>query len=432
MSERKLVASVLIGNTMEFYDFIVFAFMSKYIASLFFPNSTQLVAYIATFGVFASGYLMRPIGGLVFGYIGDKYGRKKSLSYSIIIITIATFLIGLLPTHASIGILAPLLLTMCRLLQGFSVSGEEGGAAVYLAEMVGANRVAYAGSLVLGSAYFGVLIGSAVCLVLSLIFSADQIIAFAWRIPFFLSVALGIPSLIMRRNLIESREFTNNPKATRNPVAVLLKDNPGKTIIDILMVASLAIPIYVFTIFIPSYLTASIHMDPIVSQVLSVISLIFLSIGVPILGKIADTYGKSKVYLSGCIFNLVAGYPIFLLLSSGDYISVISGILMLGLGLLFVAGPMFALLIANYNPNIRFTAVSFVFNTSMSIFGSVTPLAAFYLIAHFDNVRAPWLLLCAASIIGMLCWTINNRVCLTNWRANDNFTSRSPITTPSS
>lgn len=118
MSQKRLITSVLIGNTMEFYDFIVFAFMSKYISTLFFPNDNILISYISTFGVFASGYLMRPIGGLFFGYIGDKYGRKVSLSYSVLIITIATFFIGLLPTHKDVGVIAPLLLTLCRLLQG--------------------------------------------------------------------------------------------------------------------------------------------------------------------------------------------------------------------------------------------------------------------------------------------------------------------------
>jgi len=400
MTQKKLVASVLVGNTMEFYDFIVFAFMSKHISALFFPNADLLLSYISTFGVFASGYLMRPIGGLFFGYIGDKYGRKISLSYSVLIITIATFLIGLLPTYNEVGIMAPILLTLCRLVQGFSVSGEEGGAAVYLAEMVGANKIAYAGSLVLGSAYFGVLLGSATCLILSLTFTSEQVSAFAWRLPFFLSVLLGIPSLLMRRNLIETQAFRTKGSFS-NPIVELFKTSPLAVILDTIMVASLAIPIYLFTIFIPSYLTSALNMDTTVSQTISVISLIFLSFGVPLLGKMADTYGKYKIYCIGCAYNIVLSYPIFYLIATTDYTAVCFGILLLGIGLLFIAGPMFAILIAKYNSNVRYTAVSFVFNTSMSIFGSLTPLVAFYLISQSKNLLSPWILLLISGIVGL-------------------------------
>lgn len=406
MNQKKLVASVLVGNTMEFYDFIVFAFMSKYISALFFPNADIVLSYISTFAVFATGYLMRPIGGLFFGYIGDKYGRKVSLSYSVLIITVSTFLIGLLPTYQNVGILAAVLLTLCRLLQGFSVSGEQSGAAVYLSEMDGSNK-AYSGSLVLGSAYFGVLLGSATCLVLSLIFTGDQVSAFAWRIPFFLSVLLGVPSLIMRRNLIETQSV--RPKEIFvNPVVELFMTSPIFMIIDIIMVASLSIPIYMFTLFLPSYLTVSLKMSTTTAQIISVVSLLFLSVGVPLLGRMADKFGITKIYSFGCLYNIVLSYPIFLLIATANYLLVCLGVFLLGFGLLFVAGTMFAILIAKYKSHVRYTAVSFIFNTSMSIFGSLTPLAGFYLIARTNSLLSPWMLLFASGIAGLTCLRLDN------------------------
>lgn len=408
MKQKKLIASVLVGNTMEFYDFIVFAFMSKQISALFFPNVDILVSYISTFAVFASGYLMRPIGGLFFGYIGDKYGRKVSLSYSVLIITVSTFFIGLLPTYQYVGILAPVLLTLCRLLQGFSVSGEQGGAAVYLSEMVGSNKLAYSGSMVLGSAYFGVLLGSATCLILNLTFTSEQISAFAWRLPFFLSVLLGIPSLIMRRNLVETR-ITRPKGVFTNPIVELFKTAPTNVVLDIIMVASLSIPIYMFTVFMPSYLTISLNIPATIAQLISVVSLLFLSVGVPLLGRISDKHGISKMYCIGCLYNIAFSYPIFLLIATANYFLVALGVFLLGFGLLFLAGTMFAILILKYRSNVRYTAVSFIFNTSMSIFGSLTPVAAFYLISRSKSLLSPWVLLLLSGILGITIFALSNR-----------------------
>lgn len=405
MKQKKLFTSVLVGNTMEFYDFMVFAFMSKHISALFFPNADILISYISTFTVFASGYLMRPIGGLFFGYIGDKYGRKISLSYSILIITVSTFLIGLLPTYNYVGIIAPILLMFCRLLQGFSVSGEQSGAAVYLSEVAGSNKLVYAGSMVLGSAYFGVLLGSATCLILNLTFTEQQIVDFAWRLPFFLSLLLGIPSLIMRHNLIETQMIS--PSKMTNPISELFRISKKDVLLDILMVSSLSIPIYLFTVFMPSYLTVSLKVDITTAQIISVISLLFLSLGVPLLGRISDKHGISKIYFIGCIYNIVFSYPIFLLITTGNYFLIVLGVFLLGLGLLFLASTMFAILILKYSSNVRYTAISFIFNTSMSIFGSTAPAVAFYLISQTKNLLTPWMLVLFSGIMGIATYTLN-------------------------
>ncbi len=401
MNNKKLVMSVLVGNTMEFYDFIIFAFMSKYISSLFFPNSDIMASYISTFAVFAGGYLMRPIGGLFFGYIGDRYGRKISLSYSVLIVTISTVAIGFLPVYEDSGVLAPILLTLCRLLQGFSVSGEQSGAAVYLSENIERKKSGYSGGLVLGSAYFGVLLGSLTCLILGLIFTNQEISDFAWRIPFFLSVLLGIPSLIMRRNLVETKPVYSKEKFI-NPITELFRDKPIYVVFDIIMVSGLSIPIYLFTVFIPNYLSVSLKMSAITSQIISVVSLSFLSLGVPLLGYVADSVGIKKIYRFGCLYNLLLSYPIFLLFSTQNILFVCLAVFLLGFGLLFIAGTMFAILIDKYKSSIRYTAVSFIFNTSMSIFGSLTPLVAFYLISKSNNLNSPWVLLFVSGFFGLI------------------------------
>jgi MFS transporter, MHS family, proline/betaine transporter len=401
MNERKIIFATLVGNTMEFYDFIVYAFMSKYISVLFFPNKDNITALIATFIVFASGYLTRPIGALFFGHIGDRYGRKISLYYSIAAITVATLLIGFLPTYSSVGILAPILLMLCRLVQGFSVSGEEGGAAVYLTEMVGNNKASYAGSLILGSVYFGVLLGSIVCLIVNLLFNDDQIYAFAWRIPFILSIILGIISLQLRKQMAESPSF-HKRAAVKNPVLRLFSKSYMLLIVDIFLVVALAVPIYLFNIFIPSYLGSILKIHAVKAQAISVCCLISLSIGVPMLGLLADKIGKYKVFVAGCIYNIAIGYLSFYLISLGSTIWMLLGLTLIGLGLLLIAGPIFAILMYSYDPEVRFTAVSFVFNTSMSVFGSLTPIVAFYMIAGSNSNAIPGLLIIGSGVVGLL------------------------------
>ena len=160
------VFGTVFGNIAEFYNFVIYAFFHSYIAANFFPNKSHYFSLFLTFFVFLTGYITRPLGSLLFGYIGDKYSRKKALVISIALMTFTTFAIGLLPTYHSVGLLAPILLFLFRMLQGLSVSGEEGGAAVYLAEIFGKKKSGFTGALVLGSVYFGVLIACLTCFII--------------------------------------------------------------------------------------------------------------------------------------------------------------------------------------------------------------------------------------------------------------------------
>lgn len=396
----KLIYSTLIGNTMEFYDFIVFAFMSNYLSKLFFTSSNSSVGLLYTFGVFASGYMTRPLGSLFFGYIGDKYGRKISLFYSVLLVTISTLAIGFLPVYSSVGILAPCLLVLCRLLQGFSVSGEEGGAAVYLYEMLDKGRAGFAGSLVLGSAYFGVLLGSIVCLILNKIFTPQEILTVAWRIPFLLSVVLGVLSLILRSNLLESKEFLQIKKPS-NPLVTMLQEHKLDIFFQVIMLAALAVPIYVFTVFIPSYLINYVKMDAALSQSIATIGLVFLSLCVPLFGIIADKIGYGALFIWGCLINAFCAKFAFILMSSGIFYNVIIGFTLLGIPVFAIASSTFPLLMQTYNTSVRFSAVSMVFNSTMTIFGGATPMLCVALLNNTKNLTAPGTIVSITGIVGL-------------------------------
>lgn len=404
-TKKWFIIGALVGNVMEFFDFIIYAYLSKYIAINFFPHNNQFISKLLMFSVFSSGYLTRPIGAVIFGYIGDKFGRKIALVQSIIIITLATTCIGLLPTYSSINLLAPILLVVCRLIQGFAVSGEQSGVAVYLSENFGIHKNGFIGSLVLSSSYFGVLLGSLVCFVISFCLSEQSMNNFGWRIPFLLSIILGALSLVLRINGKESLEFKvakNHNKLSKHPVYDTFSKQWKEVTLMILLVMSLSVPIYMYTIYLPNYLIDVVGMDLKKSLFFSSISLCFISVLVPVIGKISDQIGNEKTLLMGLIAGLSIGCPVFVLLSSGQLLYIILGQFCFGFVLSFIAAPMLGVLLKVFPVNRRYTGVSFVFNTSMAIFGSTVPIVSITLIEFTGNKIFPGVYLCFSSMVGII------------------------------
>ncbi|MGI9215064.1 MAG: MFS transporter, partial [Gammaproteobacteria bacterium] len=378
---------------------------SKYIAINFFPHENQFISKLLMFSVFAGGYLTRPSGAMIFGYIGDKFGRKIALVQSILIITIATACIGLLPTYSKVKLLSPILLIILRLIQGFAVSGEQSGVAVYLSESMNSNKNGFIGSLVLGSSYFGVLLGSLVCFVISSFFSEQEMNHFGWRIPFLLSIVFGVLSLVLRIKGAESLEFKAaqiSNKLSVNPISDTFKQQWLDIILMILLVMSLAVPIYMYTIYLPNYMSEIIGFSFQNSLLLSTLSLCFISILVPTIGRFSDYFGNEKILLIGLTNSLILGYPIFLLLSSRIIYFIVLGQFCLGTITSLIAAPMLGVLIKVFPIHLRYTGVSFVFNTSMAIFGSTVPIVCISLIEIFKNNACPGVYISLSGAIGII------------------------------
>ncbi len=394
---KKLIIGALIGNIMEFYDFIIYAYFSQQIAAQFFISSDPFISTLLTFTVFASGYLTRPLGAIYFGSIGDKLGRKKALVLSIGLITLSTAAIGVLPSYQSIGYLAPILLVMCRLFQGFAVSGEQSGAAVYLSENVNQNRHGLVGGLVLGSSYFGVLLGSLVCLMITLVAPSN------WRMPFLLSIPLGIISLIIRLQASDSHEFNrlkNSNLINKSPIKSIFKDHFGLLIKMILLTGSLAVPIYLYVVHLPSFLITTVGLTQNMSLIVSSCSLLFISVLVPAIGLVSDKIGYVKTLKFGYIAAIILSYPSYWLLQSKTLPSVFCMQLIMGIVIAMIAGPMFALFVRSFPSNIRFSGVSFAFNVGMSLFGGTAPMFATLMIGFSGNNAFPSLYIIGSSIIG--------------------------------
>ena len=399
------VTGALIGNVMEFFDFIIYVYLSTYITQNFFPHENPFVAKILMFSVFASGYLTRPLGALVFGNIGDKFGRKIALIYSIVLITLATAGIGLLPTYSTLGILAPLLLVFCRLLQGFAVSGEQAGAAVYLAESTSKNKKGFISSLVLASTCVGSLLGASLCLALATYLTQAQMQAFGWRIPFLLSIILGVVSFVIRLQGIESHEFKKmqlEKRLSKAPVKDVFKQHSLSLFLMVFVVTTLSVPIYMYTTYIPSYLLDSLEIGFHKGLIFSTLALFFISLLLPFVGKMADKLGTEKTLKIGMTLCALLGYPIFALIAHKSYFSIASGMMVMGILVALTGAPMYAVVMNVFPTQLRYTASAFVFNMSMSIFGGTVPIVSITLIEVFKDEACPGIYVALVGLAGIL------------------------------
>ncbi len=398
---RAILLGSLIGNVMEFYDFMIFAFLAKQITSLFFPLHDKNTGLLLTLSTFAMGYISRPFGSIFFGFIGDRYGRKTALLYSILLMSIATMFIGLLPTFNTIGYLSPVLLILLRLLQGFAVSGEQGGVIVFLSETLKLGK-GFLGALMLSSVYVGVSIGAASCLTLNLVFSEQEIAEWAWRLPFFFSIFLGTISLISRLNILESTEFMQIRKdklILKNPLKHLIKNNPKLLIKTILLIVPQTVCIYLYVVFFPNYFSNLLSSSN--TMIITTLNMIFLALLVPILGYFSDKIKPEKMFLWGCITLLIYGLLILNVSNDKNINVLISAQFLLGFVTSLISAPLFAILVESFLINSRYTGVSLTFNISTCIFGGTTPMIATALVNYY-GFHALGFYLLIASLLGIV------------------------------
>lgn len=377
MRKWKTVMGTLAGNIMEFYDWIIYANLSLYISKNFFPSDNHSLSLLMTFGGFASGYLTRPIGSIIFGHIGDKYGRRMALLYSIILITFSTFIIGLLPTYKEIGLFSPTLLIILRLLQGLAVSGEEGSAVVYLMEMFQMRKNAVMSSFVMASVFWGVLFGSFSTLCCNWLIAKDNMYEWGWRIPFLFSIILGLFSLKMRWLSVESPIFKSlhkNNGIESIPFVKLLQTNRLNLLKMFLLSGSFAIPSSVFCNYLPTYYSDKAEIGSQLALLVSTLGIANLCLLAPIVGLIAEKIGCRRTVNLGCMLLLIFGYPIFELWQIPNVPNLFIVEFSLSIILAFISAPMFAIIFEAFPVEVRCTGVALAFNSGMALFAGFTPL----------------------------------------------------------
>lgn len=400
----KVILSCMAGNALEWYDFVLYGYFATTIGSLFFPNFSTFASLMATFGVFAAGFIMRPLGGVIFGHIGDKIGRKNALLWSIYLMAIPTTLIGLLPTYDQIGWLAPLFLTLIRLAQGLSMGGEFTGSMVFVVEHAQRRNRGLYGSWVVFSLLIGILIGSGVATTTCYVLSEDQILAWGWRIPFLLSAIGGLLGSVIRRTVHEPEQFTQAKKRQKEhstPIVELFRHHLKTICYVVTFELTLAIGFYLIVTFINNFLRAHLGFDMVTSLMMTTISMIAMGVAIPLSGFLSDRIGRKPLLIGSSLAFTLFAYPLFIALEGSLTTALIAQVcLSFIMGIYFA--PLPATLVELFSVNIRFSGLSISHSISMAVFGGSAPLIATALIQWTNNNAAPAIYLGAGSLIAAI------------------------------
>ncbi|HET6731782.1 MFS transporter [Mycobacterium sp.] len=401
---RKAVTGASIGNAVEWFDFAIYGFLATSIAANFFPSGNDTAALLKTFAIFAAAFFMRPLGGFVFGPLGDRIGRQRVLALVILLMSGSTLAIGLLPTYTAIGVAAPLLLLFFRCLQGFSAGGEYGGGAVYLAEFASDKRRGLIVTFMVWSGVLGFLIGSVTVTLLQASLPADAMESYGWRIPFLLAGPLGIVGLYIRLRLDDTPQFTELSKeqlVASSPLreAVGTAWRPILQVIGLMIVFNIGY--YVVFTFLPTYFIATLHFSKTSAFVsITLASLVALVLILP-LAALSDRVGRRPMLIGGSLAFAILGYPLFLLLNSGSLAAAIAA--HCGLAVIeavYVSAAVTAG-VELFATRVRYSGFSIGYNVCVAVFGGTTPYVVTWLTAETGNNVAPAYYVVAAAIVSL-------------------------------
>jgi MFS family permease len=372
--EKKIVRLAALGGMLEFYDFIIYGVFSVYFAQQFFPGGNSLLAIIKSYAVFILGYIARPIGGILFSHIGDEYGRKNVLIITIILMGFSSLAIGLLPTYQQIGITAPLLLLLFRLIQGLAIGGELPSTYVYISESMPQKQGTGFGLTMLG-VNSGLLLGMVANQLLTSVFSSAELIAYGWRIPFILGGMLCIISYYIRKTLGETSAFNKIHDKPSFPLATLLKDHFCQLMIGIAVTSIMSGLVVLTIIFMPSYLSEMLHVNTqFVGRIMPIV-MVFNVVTIYFTGKIANRVAPTT------ILNYLLIMSVVLIPSSYSLLSLSTNPILMGLGLIAlgilegIAAMLIPLILCSlFTTSIRLTGVAFCYNIGFTLFGGIAPV----------------------------------------------------------
>ena len=406
---RKVAISSFLGNFIEWFDYATYSYFAIVISRVFFPTDDPSVAIMQTFAVFALSFLLRPIGAIFWGSMGDKKGRKWALSTSIFLMTGATFCIGLLPGYAKIGVFAPLGLLILRMVQGFSASGEYAGAATFLAEYAPANKRGVYCSLVPASTAVGLLVGSSFATAMYAFMPEAAVNDWGWRIPFLLAGPLGLVAHYIRTKLEDSPTYQAmqdamkaNEGETNHPISDLFKHHSRKLILSFGAAMLNAVGFYVVLTYLPVYLETAVKMDPSQSSLITTICLVFYIALIFISGHFSDKFGRKKMLITACAVFIIFTIPAFNLLNTGEFTTVLLVELVLCGALTINDGTLSSYLTETFPTEVRYTGFAFSFNMANALFGGSASFIATWLINSTGDPIAPAYYMVFISCIAMV------------------------------
>jgi MFS transporter, MHS family, proline/betaine transporter len=402
---RKVIVGASIGNAVEWFDFAIYGFLATYIAANFFPAGNETTALLNTFAIFAAAFFMRPLGGFVFGPLGDRIGRQRVLAIVILLMSGATLAIGLLPTYAAIGVAAPLLLLGLRCLQGFSAGGEYGGGAVYLAEYAADRNRGRTISFMVWSGVVGFLLGSITVTLLQAALPAEAMASYGWRIPFLIAGPLGLVGLFIRLRLDDTPQFkalSSSDEVAQSPLREAVRTAWPAILRVIGLMLVFNIGYYVVFTYLPTYFIKTLHFgktDAFLS--VTVASVIALVLTLP-LAALSDRIGRKPLLLAGSGAFAVCAYPLFLLLNSGSLPAAITAHAALAvIESVYIAAAVSAG-VEMFTTRVRYSGFSIGYNVCVAAFGGTTPYVVTALTAKTGNNLAAAFYLVAAAVISLL------------------------------
>ena len=421
---RRAIGAAAIGNITEWYDFGVYAYFEPTIKQVFFSGLGDTAGTIATFGLFAVAFLVRPFGGMFFGPLADRIGRNKVLSTTMLMMAAGTFAIGCIPSHARIGVWAPILLLLARLVQGFSTGGEYGNAMTFIAEYAPDRRRGFLGSWLEFGTFTGYLMGAIVVTVADASLSQDQLLSWGWRLPFFVALPLGVIGVYLRTRLADTPAFERLERESQDREAENRASGEARRLWRLwpFLVACMGLVLawnvtnYMLTSYMPTYVTDTMpkmqggsSVSTTTSQYLQIAVMVVALVTIPLLGRLSDSVGRKPLAWVGSVGLVVLGLPMILLIRASTGPSIFLGLLIMGLLLICFSATMPSTLPSLFPTEVRGAGLSISFNVSVSAFAGTTSVVVGALVGATGDLNWPAYYLIIAGLIGCVSvWAIQD------------------------
>jgi MHS family proline/betaine transporter-like MFS transporter len=415
---KKATAVGAFGTFIEYYDFSVYGYVAATLAVVFFPSEDPVIGLLNTFLVFGSAFVVRPLGAVYFGRLGDRRGRRTSLVASIGLMSVAAAMTGLLPGYAQIGLAAPVLLVVLRMLQGFSTGGEIGGAASYIREWAEPHRRPFYISFVPGIAQLGKGGAAGMAALAATLLPSEAMQDWGWRVPFLLAAPLGIFCLIMRLRVEDSPEFTaikSDDRVTKRPFGILIAQHRAQLAKVVAISTVQNVGTYIGTVFIASYLSTMLDFSKAQASTIVLLAVLSASVLIPMFGLIGSRWGARKLLVLAYIAYVVVTIPSFLLMAQGSFGIAIAGLILGMLPYALCQAGTYASITEFFPVQIRHSGVAFGHSVGAVLGGGAGPYMATWLISVTENNLMPAFLLVSFGLIGLV-------VVVSTVRFNDNGT----------
>jgi MFS transporter, MHS family, proline/betaine transporter len=414
---RRAIGAAAIGNVTEWYDFGVYAYFEPTIKEVFFSGLSDAAGTIATFGLFAVAFLVRPFGGMFFGPLADRIGRNKVLAMTMVLMALGTFAIGCIPSRSAIGFMAPVLLLVARLVQGFSTGGEYGNAMTFIAEYAPDRKRGFWGSWLEFGTFTGYLFGAIMVTVMDGVLSHDQLLSWGWRIPFFVGLPLGLVGVYLRTKLADTPAYLQLEKESEEREKENKKERSGSEVRSILrlwpyllvcmgLVLAWNVTNYMLTSYMPTYVTDTLpaggQVSANTSQLIQIAVMVLALATIPFLGMLSDKVGRKPITWFGAIGLIVLAIPMIALVRSQTTVGIFAGLLIMALLLICFSSTMPSTLPTLFPTKVRGGALSIAFNVSISLFAGTTSVAVGGLVALTGDLNWPAYYLIIAGAIGVI------------------------------